>query len=114
MFWGNGFWSALPCHITLSHFLLPAPLTCVQFMFWGNGSWSASARGNSVKGHQSGENAVRFSSDGAVVTWQLPHLTIKGEWDCFFYSSSIRPSFVPRGCMGWGAWQLLHLTINVD
>ncbi|GAB4824194.1 hypothetical protein N2152v2_011240 [Parachlorella kessleri] len=49
-----------------------------RFSFWGNGSWSASARGNSVKGHQSGTNSVRFSSDGAVVTWQLPYLTIKG------------------------------------
>lgn len=57
----------------------PARRLPLQFVFWGNGSWSASARGNSVKGHQSGTNYVRFASDGAVVTWTLPYLTIKGE-----------------------------------
>jgi hypothetical protein len=32
-----------------------------------------------VKGSQSGESCVRFTSDGAKVTWSLPSIHIRGE-----------------------------------
>ncbi len=51
---------------------------CVQFIFSGSGNWKASARGNSIKGQQAGVNRVHFSRDGAVITWELPSLLLRG------------------------------------
>ncbi|KFM24462.1 Oxysterol-binding protein 9 [Auxenochlorella protothecoides] len=49
-----------------------------RYHFFGNGTWAASARGNSVKGQQTGANTVRFSHDDAEVSWEMPYLTIRG------------------------------------
>ena len=50
----------------------------LQYKFYGNANWSASARGNSIKGQQGGLNSVWFASDGAVVSWTLPPLHLRG------------------------------------
>ncbi|BDA48651.1 Oxysterol-binding protein-related protein 3 [Coccomyxa sp. Obi] len=49
-----------------------------KFQFSGYGNWKASARGNSIKGQQSGLNKVSFSRDGAVIEWELPSLLLRG------------------------------------
>ncbi|EIE27493.1 hypothetical protein COCSUDRAFT_21423 [Coccomyxa subellipsoidea C-169] len=49
-----------------------------KFIFSGSGNWKASARGNSIKGQQAGVNRVHFSRDGAVITWELPSLLLRG------------------------------------
>lgn len=54
------------------------PLRPPKYHFFGNGTWAASARGNSVKGQQTGANTVRFSHDDAEVSWEMPYLTIRG------------------------------------
>ena len=48
------------------------------FEFTGTGTWSASFAANSVKGHQAGAHRVKFASDGAVVTWNLPYVYVSG------------------------------------
>lgn len=54
----------------------------MQFEYTGSSCWSASFQGNSVKGSQSGESCVRFTADGAKVTWSLPSIHIRGEAGC--------------------------------
>lgn len=49
-----------------------------QYHFSGTGTWRASARGNAIRGQQCGRNAVRFAHDGAVVSWELPPLLLRG------------------------------------
>eukprot|EP00899_Mesostigma_viride_P002325 jgi/Mesvir1/12093/Mv00367-RA.1 len=46
--------------------------------FTGTGSWSAQVYGNAIKGHQDGQSCVAFPSDGAVVSWELPDVMLKG------------------------------------
>ncbi|KDD75842.1 oxysterol-binding protein [Helicosporidium sp. ATCC 50920] len=49
-----------------------------RYVYSGSGAWHASARGNTVRGSQSGEHCVVFAADGARVTWSLPELTVHG------------------------------------
>jgi hypothetical protein len=55
----------------------PAATPRPQFVFHGNGNWSAAARGNSIKGRQSGVNRIRFA-DGSDISYELPGLNLKG------------------------------------
>ncbi|WIA13838.1 hypothetical protein OEZ85_007382 [Tetradesmus obliquus] len=49
-----------------------------QFEYYGSSCWSATFTGNSVKGSQHGDSMLRFASDGAVITWSLPTIHIRG------------------------------------
>jgi hypothetical protein len=51
----------------------------LQFEYYGSSCWSATFTGNSVKGSQYGDSMLRFASDGAVITWSLPTIHIRGE-----------------------------------
>jgi hypothetical protein len=54
-------------------------LCLLQFEYYGSSCWSATFMGNSVKGSQHGDSMLRFASDGAVITWSLPTIHIRGE-----------------------------------
>jgi hypothetical protein len=54
-------------------------LCLLQFEYYGSSCWSATFMGNSVKGSQYGDSMLRFASDGAVITWSLPTIHIRGE-----------------------------------
>lgn len=70
---------ALPVKVVAASATHPQPpLRPPKYHFFGNGTWAASARGNSVKGQQTGANTVRFSHDDAEVSWEMPYLTIRG------------------------------------
>jgi hypothetical protein len=51
----------------------------LQFEYYGSSCWSATFMGNSVKGSQYGDSMLCFASDGAVITWSLPTIHIRGE-----------------------------------
>jgi hypothetical protein len=61
-----------------------------QFHFSGSGHWRASARGNAIRGQQCGRNSVRFSRDGAAVSWELPPLLLRGARPSVLHASPCR------------------------
>jgi hypothetical protein len=63
----------------LFYMLLALLLYLLQFEYYGSSCWSATFMGNSVKGSQYGDSMLRFASDGAVITWSLPTIHIRGE-----------------------------------
>ena len=48
-----------------------------RFEYHGDANWTATTRANSVRAHQQGVNWVRFTSDGAEVTWNLPIVNLR-------------------------------------
>ncbi|KAF6251857.1 hypothetical protein COO60DRAFT_1704577 [Scenedesmus sp. NREL 46B-D3] len=67
-----------------------------QFEYSGSSCWSATFTGNSVKGSQSGDSTLRFASDGAVITWSLPSIHIRGERQRHVLSSAAGVLFGDR------------------